>query len=185
MTRTDTPVAAVETPARPAITRELPGRLADVTPDQRYIGTDRERPSMRRLVQGQGCFADDIELPRLAHVVYWRSPVAHCRITRIDATAARAVTGVILVADGNDIARVCRPWVATLGHLVGMKSAPQYPLAIERACWQGEAVVAVVAESREQAEDALELLVVEFERLPVAADMETALDPDAGYRRRG
>jgi carbon-monoxide dehydrogenase large subunit len=177
MTRTDTPVAAVETPARPAITRELPGRLADVTPDQRYIGTDRERPSMRRLVQGQGCFADDIELPRLAHVVYWRSPVAHCRITRIDATAARAVTGVILVADGNDIARVCRPWVATLGHLVGMKSAPQYPLAIERACWQGEAVVAVVAESREQAEDALELLVVEFERLPVAADMETALDP--------
>jgi carbon-monoxide dehydrogenase large subunit len=72
---------------------------------------------------------------------------------------------------------VCKPWVATLAHLAGMKSAPQYPLAIERACWQGEPVVAVVAETREQAEDALQWLQVDFERLPPVVDMETALDP--------
>ena len=63
--------------------------------------------------------------------------------------------GVLLVADGHDLAKVCKPWVATLGHLAGMKSAPQYALAVDRACWQGEPVVAVVAETRAQAEDAL------------------------------
>ncbi|MEJ8836966.1 xanthine dehydrogenase family protein molybdopterin-binding subunit [Ramlibacter sp. AN1133] len=153
--------------------REQP--LAPVTDDSRYIGSTHERPGVRRLVQGQGTYVDDIELPRMAHVVFWRSPVAHCRILAIDADAARGMPGVILVADGRDIATVCKPWVATLAHLAGMKSAPQFPLAIERACWQGEAVVAVVAETREQAEDALQLVQVDFEQLPPVVDMETAL----------
>jgi carbon-monoxide dehydrogenase large subunit len=169
----DTPRAAGEVIERPEV-RELP----PVTEDPRYIGTSRERPSARRLVQGQGQYVDDIELPRLAHVVFWRSPVAHCRILGIDADAARGMPGVIMVADGRDIAKVCKPWVATLAHLAGMKSAPQYPLAIERACWQGEPVVAVVAETREQAEDALQLIDVDYERLPPVVDMETALAPE-------
>lgn len=152
--------------------------LHKLTDDQRYIGANSERPSARRLVQGMGCYVDDMELPRMAHVVYWRSPVAHCRITRIDAEAARAVRGVILVADGHDIAKICKPWVATLAHLAGMKSAPQYPLAVDRACWQGEPVVAIVAETREQAENALQVLDVQFERLPPVVDMATALDAD-------
>lgn len=58
-----------------------------------------------------------------------------------------------------------------------MKSAPQYPLAVERACWQGEPVVAVVAETREQAEDTLPLLEVELEPLEPVADIKRALDP--------
>jgi carbon-monoxide dehydrogenase large subunit len=156
--------------------REAP--LAPVTEDPRYIGTTRERPGIRRLVQGQGAYVDDIELPRLAHVVFWRSPVAHCRILGIDAEAARRMPGVILVADGRAIATVCKPWVATLAHMTGMKSAPQYPLAIERACWQGEAVVAVVAETREQAEDALQAVQVDFEQLPPVVEIETALAAD-------
>jgi carbon-monoxide dehydrogenase large subunit len=150
--------------------------LPELTEDPRYIGRSVERPSARKLVQGQGTYIDDIELPRMAHVVYWRSPVAHCRITRIDAQASRGMPGVILVADGHDLAKICKPWVAVLGHLAGMKSAPQYPLALDRACWQGEPVVAIVAETREQAEDALQLLHVEFEQLPPVVDMETALD---------
>ncbi|MDB5899470.1 MAG: carbon monoxide dehydrogenase [Ramlibacter sp.] len=158
---------------RPAV--EAP--LHPVTEDPRHIGTSRERPSARRLVQGQGVYVDDIELPRMAHVVFWRSPVAHCRILKIDAEAARGMPGVVMVADGRDIATVCKPWVATLAHLAGMKSAPQHALAIERACWQGEPVVAVVAETREQAEDALQLVQVDFERLTPVVDMETALDP--------
>jgi carbon-monoxide dehydrogenase large subunit len=159
---------------------ERPGQtetLHAVTEDPRYIGASSQRPSARRLVEGQGVYVDDIELPRMAHAVFWRSPVAHCRILRIHADAARAMPGVLLVADGRDIASVCKPWVATLSHLAGMKSAPQYPLAIERACWQGEAVVAVVAETRAQAEDALQLVQVDFESLPPVVDMETALDP--------
>ncbi len=81
------------------------------------------------------------------------------------------------MAVGREIAELCKPWVATLGHLAGIKSAPQYPLAIDRATWQGEPVVAVVAETRERAEDALALLEVEWEDLPAVLDTETALDP--------
>jgi len=62
-------------------------------------------------------------------------------------------------------------------HLKGLKSAPQYPIAVDRACWQGEAVCAVVAKTRAQAEDACELVEVTYEELPVVADPETALDP--------
>ncbi|MEY3871916.1 MAG: hypothetical protein RLZZ296_911 [Pseudomonadota bacterium] len=157
---------------------KAPAKLHDLTQDPRYIGHSPERPSARRLVQGQGCYVDDIELPRMTHVVFWRSPVAHCRITGINAEFAKRMPGVVLVADGPMLAKICKPWVATLGHLAGMKSAPQYPLAIERACWQGEPVVAIVAETRAQAEDAMAYLQVSWELLPAAVDMETALHPD-------
>lgn len=168
------PAASGEVLDRPVQREALP----PVTEDPRYIGTSHERPHARRLVQGQGIYVDDIELPRMAHVVFWRSPVAHCRILGVQADAARRMPGVIMVADGHDIATVCKPWVATLGHLAGMKSAPQHALAVERACWQGEPVVAIVAETREQAEDALQLVEVDFERLTPVVDMESALDPD-------
>ncbi len=153
-----------------------PATLPGVTDDPRHIGKSIPREGTRRLVQGRGQFVDDIEFPRLLHVVFWRSQVAHCRITRIDASTTRAMPGVAGVFDGHDIAKVCKPWVATLAHLVGLKSAPQYPLAIDRACWQGEPVVAVVAETRAQAEDALQQLQVEWEDLPAVLDTETALD---------
>jgi carbon-monoxide dehydrogenase large subunit len=170
----DAPTAGAEVLDRPARHDDA---LPPVTDDPRYIGVSAERPGARRLVQGQGVYVDDIELPRMAHVVYGRSPLAHGRIVRIAAEAARRMPGVILIADGRDIAAVCKPWVATLGHLAGMKSAPQYPLAVERACWQGEPVFAVVAHTREQAEDALQQVEIEFERLTPVVDMETALDP--------
>jgi carbon-monoxide dehydrogenase large subunit len=76
-----------------------------------------------------------------------------------------------------DLAAVCEPWVAVLAHLKGLKSAPQHPLAIARATWQGEAVAAVVADSRAAAEDAVARVAVEYEPLSVVVDMETALDP--------
>ncbi len=153
-----------------------PRELWSVTDDPRYIGTSVSRPGARRLVEGRGTYVDDISLPRMAYVVYWRSPVAHCRIVRIVGDAAKAMPGVLAIVDGAEVATICKPWVATLGHLAGMKSAPQHPLAIDRACWQGEPVVAVVAETRAQAEDAIQLLEVEWEDLPVVTDMETALD---------
>jgi carbon-monoxide dehydrogenase large subunit len=157
--------------------RDLGADLPAVTEDQRHIGVAIPREGVRRLTQGRGQFVDDIELPRLAHVVFWRSPVAHMRITRIERSAAQALPGVIAVVVGSEIAAVCQPWVATLAHLAGIKSAPQYPMAIERATWQGEPVIAVVAETRARAEDALALLEVEWEDLPAVLDTETALDP--------
>jgi carbon-monoxide dehydrogenase large subunit len=150
--------------------------LPPLTEDQRYVGQSMVRPNARRLVEGRGVYVDDISLPRMAHVVYWRSPVAHARIVAINRDYASMMPGVIAVVDGKEIAQVCKPWVAVLAHLPGMKSAPQYPLAIERACWQGEPVVAIVAETRTQAEDALQYLQVEWEQLTPVVDMETALD---------
>lgn len=156
---------------------DTPTVLSPVTEDPRYIGQTVPRHGVVRLTQGRGMYVDDIELPRMAHVVFWRSPVAHARILRINGDYARRMPGVLMVADGHDLAKVCKPWVATLGHLAGMKSAPQYALAVDRACWQGEPVAAVVAETRVQAEDALAYLEVEYEELPAVTDMETALDP--------
>ncbi len=150
--------------------------LAPVTDDPRHIGVSIPRQGAQRLVQGRGQYVDDITLPRMLHVVYWRSPVAHMRISAIDAAAALKMPGVAAIYNGHDLAKVCKPWVATLAHLAGIKSAPQYPLALDRACWQGEPVVAVVAETRAQAEDALQLIDVAWQELPAVLDTETALD---------
>jgi len=157
--------------------RDLGAELPAVTPDQRHIGVAVPREGARRLTQGRGQYIDDIALPRMAHVAFWRSPVAHMRIKRIERSAAQALPGVIAVVTGAELAAICQPWVATLAHLAGIKSAPQYPMAIERATWQGEPVVAVVAETRARAEDALALLEVEWDDLPAVLDTETALAP--------
>ena len=146
---------------------------------QRLIGRSVTRPNARRLLEGRGCYVDDISLPRMAHVVYLRSPFAHARIEGVDSRAALAMPGMIAVVDGREIATICSPWVATLAHLTGMKSAPQYPLAIDRACWQGEPVLAVVAQSRREAEDALQTIVVEWTELPAITSMQAAIAPDA------
>ena len=166
----------VEVPVvAPPATSTSPTRLAPLTSGQPNIGQSIPREGVRRLTQGRGQFVDDTELPRLLHVVFWRSQVAHCRITRIDASVTRQMPGVAGVFDGDNLAKICKPWVATLAHLVGLKSAPQYPLALDRACWQGEPVVAVVAETRAQAEDALQHLQVDWLDLPAVLDTETAL----------
>lgn len=142
-----------------------------------YIGRAVPRPNARKLVEGRATYTDDVSLPRLVHAAFLRSPHAHARIVSIDSSEALKVPGVVRVFTGADLAKVCDPWVAVLAHLKGMKSAPQYPLPLERATWQGEAVVAVVADTRAAAEDGVAALSVEFEPLPAQVDMETALSP--------
>jgi len=143
-----------------------------------YIGRAVPRPNIARLMQGRGQYVSDVALPRMAHVVYVRSPHAHARMTRIDATEAKRAPGVIAVVTGAELAEVCTPWIGVLSHLKGLKSAPQHAIAVDRACWQGEAVAAVVAQTRTAAEDAAEQVVVEYEELEAVTDMETALDPE-------
>ncbi|MEA2833944.1 MAG: aerobic carbon-monoxide dehydrogenase large subunit [Methylobacteriaceae bacterium] len=142
-----------------------------------YIGRAVPRPNLERLTQGRGQYVSDIVLPRMGHVAFVRSPYAHARIVNIDAVAAKASAGVIAIVTGAELATICTPWVGVLTHLKGLKSAPQHPIAIEKACWQGEAVAAVVARTRAEAEDAAERVKVDYEELPVVTDMETALDP--------
>ncbi|HTP97492.1 MAG TPA: xanthine dehydrogenase family protein molybdopterin-binding subunit [Burkholderiales bacterium] len=151
-----------------------------------YIGKSVPRANAKRLLAGRGVYADDLRLPRLAHVAFFRSPHAHARIVRLDLAEARAQPGVIAAVDGHTLAEYCTPWVAVLAHLAGIKSAPQHALAIERACWQGEAIAAIVAETRAQAEDALAAVEAEFEELPAVTDMvaslagQTVIHPDLG-----
>ncbi|HYU27305.1 MAG TPA: xanthine dehydrogenase family protein, partial [Thermoanaerobaculia bacterium] len=144
-----------------------------------YVGRSVTRPNARRLAQGRGQYVDDIVLPRMVHVAYCRSPHAHARIVKIETRKAAAMPGVVRIATGAEIAMVVKPYVGVLTHLQGMRSPPQYPLAIDVARWQGEPVVAVVAQSRAEAEDAVEAVDVTYEELPAALDAERALDADA------
>jgi aerobic carbon-monoxide dehydrogenase large subunit len=152
-----------------------PGLTALDRPNS-YIGRSVPRPNLTRLTQGRGQYVSDVVLPRMAHVAFVRSPHAHARLQRIDTEAARKAPGVVAVVTGAELAKVITPWVGVLTHLKGIKSAPQHAIAVERACWQGEAVCAVVAKSRAEAEDACALVEVDYEILPAVTDPETALD---------
>jgi carbon-monoxide dehydrogenase large subunit len=154
---------------------ELPLHAPGTRTDRGYIGRSVPRPNAQRLLQGRGAYVDDLRFPRLAHVVFFRSPHAHARIKSLAIGKAKASPGVIGIFDGRAVAEYCTPWVAVLGHLKGIKSPPQHAIAIDRACWQGEAVAAVVAETRAQAEDAAALIEAEWEELPAVTDMEASL----------
>ena len=154
---------------------ELPLHAPGATTDKGYIGQSVPRPNARRLLQGRGAYVDDLRFARLAHVVFFRSPYAHARLKRLDLSKAARQPGVIAAFDGRAVAEYCKPWVGVLGHLKGIKSPPQFAIAIERACCQGEAVAAVVAETRAQGEDALQHVEADWEELPVVTDMEEAL----------
>ncbi len=158
------------------ITADSPPTLSALDRPNSYIGRSVPRPNLARLTQGRGQYVSDVTLPRMTHVAYVRSPHAHARIKSIAAGAAKKSPGVIAVVTGVELAKVMTPWVGVLTHLKGLKSAPQSPIAVEVACWQGEAVCAVVARSRAEAEDACELVEVAYEELPAVTDPETALD---------
>jgi aerobic carbon-monoxide dehydrogenase large subunit len=157
---------------------ELPLKAAGVATQENYVGQSVPRSGAKKLLEGRGTYLDDIRLPRLVHVVYLRSPHAHARIKHLDLSQARKQPGVVAVFTGHEVAQYCTPWVGVLGHLKGIRSAPQYAIAPERACWQGEAIAAIVAQTRRQAEDALDHVMVEWDLLPAVTDMEASLAGD-------
>jgi carbon-monoxide dehydrogenase large subunit len=158
------------------ITDDVPPGLSALDRPNSYIGRSVPRPNLARLTQGRAQFVSDMVLPRMAHLAFVRSPHAHARIKAIDSAAAKKAPGVVAVVTGAELAKVITPWVGVLTHLKGLKSAPQNAMAVDRACWQGEAVCAVVARTRAEAEDACELIEVAYEELPAVTDAETALD---------
>ena len=156
--------------------------MADTPPnlfgENSKIGKRVPRVNVQKLVRGRGRYVGDIKLPRMLHLSFIRSPYAHARIGHIDASKALAAPGVEHVFTGRDIADVTTPLVGVAGHRPGHKSAVQHLMATEKASWQGEAVAAVVARSRAEAEDAAELVQIDYEELPVVVDGETALAPE-------
>src|ERR1700689_2512988 len=155
------------------IADDQPSGLTALDRPNSYIGRSVPRPNLARLTQGRGQYVTDVVLPRMAHVAFVRSPHAHARIKNIEVAAAKKSPGVVAVVTGAELAEVMTPWVGVLTHLKGIKSAPQYAIAVDRACWQGEAVCAVVARTRAQAEDACALVNVDYEVLPSVTDPET------------
>jgi aerobic carbon-monoxide dehydrogenase large subunit len=158
------------------IADDQPSGLTALDRPNSYIGRSVPRPNLARLTQGRGQYVTDVVLPRMAHVAYLRSPHAHARINSIDAANAKKAPGVVAVVTGAELSKVITPWVGVLTHLKGIKSAPQHAIAVDRACWQGEAVCAVVAKSRAEAEDACALIGVDYDVLAAVTDAETALD---------
>jgi carbon-monoxide dehydrogenase large subunit len=146
--------------------------------DGKLVGTRVRRVEDRRFLTGRGAYVADYLPPRTLHTAFLRSEHAHARILAIDATAARASAGVVAVVTGAEMATLARAMVAA-STMPGYKVTPVPALAAGVVRYVGEAVAAVVAESRYLAEDALERIAVEYEPLEVVADAEAALAADA------
>jgi carbon-monoxide dehydrogenase large subunit len=142
----------------------------------RTFGSAVPRNEDDRLVRGNGQYVDDIEAAGALHAAFVRSPHAHAQITRIDVTGARTMKGVVAVYTCDDIAHLDRPLPLLIPHPAMTHPRTQLPLARAEVCHVGQAVVFIVAESRYIAEDAAELVEIDYEPLPVLVDLESAAD---------
>lgn len=139
------------------------------------VGQALPRAAARRFASGRGRYLDDLRLPGLLHVAFLRSPLAACRFRVLDTQGALASPGVHAVLTAADLAGLCDHWTTSLRTLPEQRSAPQGPLAQERAFWQGQPVALVVAESRAMAEDGVAALEVDWEELEPQVDARAAL----------
>ena len=142
------------------------------------IGASVRRVEDARLLQGQGRFVADLTLSRVLHVAFLRSPHAHARLVSVDTRPARTLPGVAACITGDEIATHARP-IRAESKMAGYHATEFPPLARGKVRFVGEAVVAVLAESRYVAEDALEAVDVRYAALPVVATPETAMAGDA------
>ena len=154
-------------------------KLGSLDRPNSYIGRSLPRENAKKHLEGGGQFVDDLVLPRMLHVAFLRSPFAHADIKSINVDEAKKSSGVFDIYTAKEIDEFCKPWVGTLGHLGEMRSPEQTPLAKKVARWQGEPIAVVIANNRAQAEDALELIEVDWEEKDAQVDMETALDENA------
>jgi carbon-monoxide dehydrogenase large subunit len=145
----------------------------------RHVGSPQKRLDDPRLLTGRGKYVDDLAPARMVHVAVVRSPHAHARISALDLDGARGAPGVVAVMAGEEAARLCKPYRGVLLHYKGMKTGAILPLAVDRARYVGEPIVAVAATTRAQAEDAALRVAVEYEPLPAALTPEQALAPGA------
>lgn len=142
------------------------------------IGARVQRLEDPRLLTGKGSYVDDRQPRGLLHVVFRRSDQAHARIKAVDLSAARALPGVIGAYCLDDLSGLAQPGLAT-STMRDYQPTPLYPLARDKVRFVGEAIVAIVAESRYIAEDALDLLQVDLDPLPAVCDPEAALEAGA------
>ena len=144
-------------------------------PVQSYIGAPLVRREDIRFITGQGEYVDDVRLPGMLHAAILRSPHAHARIRGIDASTALALEGVIAVLTFADMADLAKPIPMRVFPLPGLEDYLQTPLSADVVRHAGEAVAVVVAESRYLAEDALDVMDVDYEPLLAVTSVSEAL----------
>jgi carbon-monoxide dehydrogenase large subunit len=143
------------------------------TTEVRGVGHSVKRKEDDRFIRGRGNYVDDVNLPGMLHMAVLRSPFAHARINSIDASAAEAVPGVVAVVTGELLAQHNLAWMPTLS------GDTQAVLATDKVRMQGQEVACVVAENAYVAHDALELIDVDYEPLPVVTTPQRALEEGA------
>ena len=148
-----------------------------------FIGQSVPRKEDNRLVQGQGLFFDDVKRHGMGYLHFVRSPYAHAKINSIDVSAALELPGVYGTLTGDEVALLTDPFFQIAADPGGQ--VKDYALAVGKARYVGEAVAAVVAETRELARDAAELVMVDYEPLDVVVDARRALEPDAPVLHEG
>ena len=142
------------------------------------IGQPLRRREDRRLLTGQGRYLDDIVFPGALHARFVRSPHAHALIAAIEADAARAMPGVVCVAEGRDFAGWTQP-LRLAPPIEGLQPVTTETMPTAKVRFDGDLVACVVADSRAAAEDAAEQVVVHYEALPPVVDAADALAPGA------
>ena len=146
----------------------------------RIFGSGIRRREDPRLITGGSVYTDDVTLPGMVHAAILRSPHAHARITGVDTSAAAAAPGVIAVYTGADVDGVLAPipcaWIPPESDV---KAVAHPAIAKDVVRYQGDAVAVVVADTRYQAEDALELINVGYEPLPAVVNPAAAMDAGA------
>ena len=146
----------------------------------RIFGSGIRRREDPRLITGAATYTDDVQLPGMVHAAMLRSPHAHAKINGIDTSPAAEAPGVLAVYTGADTDGVLNPIpCAWLPPDCDIKAVDHPAIAKDVVRYQGDAVAVVVAESRYQAEDALELIKVDYEILPVVVNPEAAMQPGA------
>lgn len=141
------------------------------------MGCKRKRVEDIRFTQGKGQYVDDIKMPGMLFGDFVRSPYPHARVKKIDASRALALPGVIAVLTAEDLKGVNLAWMPTLAGDV------QMVLADGKVLYQNQEVAFVLAEDRYLADDAIQLVDVEYEELPVLVDPFKSMDPDAPVLR--
>ncbi len=148
------------------------------------IGASVRRREDQRFLTGRGNYTDDFKRLNMTHAVHVRSSYAHARILGIDVADALAMPGVVAVLTGADmeadkVGSLPCGWQIHSKDGSPMKEPPHYPLARDRVRYVGDAVAVVIAETREQARDAAEMVVVDYEELPAAGSSTRAIDGGA------
>jgi 2-furoyl-CoA dehydrogenase large subunit len=141
-----------------------------------WVGRPLPRREDERLTAGAGVFVDDMKFPGMLHVALVRSPHAHARIVRVDVAAARRLPGVYAVLTGSDVVKISKPLRSLIPIPVDVQA---YCLAIEKVRFVGDPVVAIAAVDRATAEDAVDLVEVEYQPLAPAVDPLAAMEPGA------